>query len=162
VSPRPSHALRPLALAGGLALAGAFAIAPVAASPSSDRYVGATACGACHPAALATWRASGHAHAARPLTATELGRRACQACHATGDAPAAPAARPGVECEACHGAGVDYALADVMRDPSLARALGLRELAGAERRAALCTSCHTAAASRAPFDVEAAWRRIAH
>jgi hypothetical protein len=48
----------------------------------------------------------------------------------------------------------------VMRDPQLARALGLRELAGPERRAALCVTCH--AVGRAPFDIEAAWRRIAH
>jgi hypothetical protein len=128
-------------------------------SQASD-YVGADACGACHAEALQIWRRSAHASAGDPLTAGERERRACQMCHATGDAPAAPAVRPGVECEACHGAGAAYALDDVMRDPALARALGLVDLGAPGRRAALCLTCHEI--GRAPFDLDAAWRIIAH
>jgi hypothetical protein len=150
--------------AGALALpAGRIAAAAPAsvAAVAPPGYVGAAVCGSCHAEALAVWRASGHARAAAGLDAAERERRSCQACHGTGDAPAAPSS-PGVECEACHGAGRDYAAADVMRDPSLARALGLRDLATPAARAALCTTCHDAASSRAPFDLDAAWRRIAH
>jgi hypothetical protein len=129
-------------------------------APAAGGYLGADACGACHRAELASWRTSAHARASRPLSAEERTRRACQACHATGDAPAAPATWADVGCEACHGAGATYAADDVMRDPPLAEALGLRPLATPAARAALCLGCHDV--GRAPFDVEAAWARIAH
>lgn len=146
-----------LVLGLGLALAQADQPAAAAAEPP---YVGAMACGACHASALAIWQASAHARAAARLTAGERARRACQSCHATGDVPASPAAFAGVECEACHGAGRDYAPADVMRDPPLARALGLAELGSVEHRRALCATCHEV--GRAAFDLDAAWRQIAH
>ena len=44
----------------------------------------------------------------------------------------------GVSCETCHGAGRVYAQAYVMRDPELARAVGLVD--PGERT---CAACHT-------------------
>jgi formate-dependent nitrite reductase cytochrome c552 subunit len=44
----------------------------------------------------------------------------------------------GVSCESCHGPGLLYAARYVMRDPELARALGLVDVG--ERT---CAGCHT-------------------
>jgi hypothetical protein len=123
-------------------------------------YVGAEACGRCHPAAYAAWQASAHARAVERLGPSPEGR--CLACHTTGEAPAGPAFFAGVTCEACHGPGAGYAAEDVMRNPHLARAVGLRDLSTPARRAALCNTCHRAATRLAPFEPEGAYRRIEH
>jgi hypothetical protein len=121
-------------------------------------WLGADACGRCHPAALAAWQKSAHARA----TAT-LGKRpraACLSCHASGE----PGARDGgVGCEACHGAGAAYAASDdVMRDAPLARALGLRDLKA--DLAATCARCHRPGEGTRlqPFDAARAWTKIQH
>jgi hypothetical protein len=49
-----------------------------------------------------------------------------------------------------------------MRDPVLASALGLRDLATPAERKALCLLCHVESTSILPFDVEMAWLKIAH
>jgi hypothetical protein len=122
-------------------------------------YVGVEACGKCHAAALDSWKGSAHARAS---TAAVLGPRAsdpgCLTCHATGDGANARARLAGVECEACHGAGASYAFDDVMRDPTLARAVGLRDARTS------CARCHTAdsTTSPAPFDYATAWKKIQH
>ena len=126
------------------------------------RYVGAGACGACHPDELRAWRAGPHARRAAATLGDAVSRRACQTCHTTGDAPVGPAVFDDVQCEACHGPGVGYSPDDVMRDPALARALGLRDLSTPALRAALCAGCHRDALKLAPFDPVAAWQRIGH
>jgi hypothetical protein len=88
--------------------------------------------------------------------------RRCLGCHSTGEAPAGRPYFSGVQCEACHGAGAGYAADDLMRDPPLAAELGLRPLAAAEARAALCASCHHVTTRLAPFDPVAGWQRIRH
>ncbi len=80
----------------------------------------------------------------------------------TGDAPAGEAYDSGVGCESCHGAGAGYSPDDVMRDPPLARALGLRDLSTPAARAQVCIGCHRAATRLAPFDPERAWETIRH
>jgi hypothetical protein len=117
-------------------------------------WVGAAACGACHPRELAAWQATAHAQtrgrfAARPPAA-------CLGCHGTGEAPAGPAIAVEVGCEACHGAGAGYAEDDLMRDPPLAAALGLIAPRTAAARAALCAGCHARPTRGAPFDPTAA------
>lgn len=104
---------------------------------------------------------SSYVGAARSM-GQKSGDRRCQTCHATGAAPAGRPAFPGVQCEACHGAGRAYAEDDIMRDPPLARALGLAELSTPELRAAACARCHRAGTRLAPLDVEASWARIGH
>jgi hypothetical protein len=84
------------------------------------------------------------------------------ACHSTGEAPAGRPFYSGVQCEGCHGPGAGYAADDVMRDPTLSRNLGLRDLSTPEARKALCMSCHRASTRLAPFDSEKAYELIEH
>ncbi len=110
-------------------------------------WVGSATCGTCHPSQLAAWQATAHAR-----SVTRLGRTAgtarCLGCHGTGDAPAGKSYFAEVGCEACHGAGGHYATDDLMRDPVLARALGLVDVAVPAVRAAVCARCHAAASTR--------------
>ncbi len=156
--------MKALAIAAtlGLALvAGVVVAAADARAPHRSRFTGSEACGTCHAAELASWRETAHA---RPSVRLGDGakRRQCQACHTTGDAPAGRPAMPNIGCEACHGAGTAYAEDDLMRNPTLARELGLVDLSTPEARAAACAPCHATSTRIAPFDAEAAWQRIKH
>jgi Cytochrome c554 and c-prime len=144
-------------------LVGSLFGAGVALAAPAD-YVGEPACSGCHVAAQKAWMASAHARASSPEV---LGRQArngaCLSCHATGEGGAAARFLPGVQCEACHGPGVAYAAAeDIMRDPVLARALGLRDLR--KDPAAVCARCHRPEVSTraGKFDYARAWKRVAH
>jgi YVTN family beta-propeller protein len=69
----------------------------------------------------------------------------------------------GMQCEACHGAGSEYASADIMKDRTKAVAQGLRMSNKDD-----CLLCHRAKGSHdtvlqnRPFDVDLAWQAIAH
>jgi len=151
-------------------------VAGVAGASRKD-WTGSAACGACHPAELASWQATPHARtrerfAARPdpsridrfRSAAKQGSESpcgegppcgearCLGCHATGEAPAGPAIAVEVGCEACHGAGAAYATDDLMRDRPVALALGLADVAAPRARAAMCASCHRASTRSAAFD----------
>lgn len=115
------------------ALAVATLALPAAAQAAGDR-VGPEACKACHPAAYEAWRTGPHARALEALPAERRGDERCRSCHA----PDAADGIAGVSCEACHGPGRLYAVRHVMRDPELARALGL-----VEPSAKACLACHT-------------------
>lgn len=146
---------------GGFILA-LLAIVLIPASTRADRtdFVGAKACAKCHPTQYASWSRTAHARA----TAT-LGKRTqrrCLGCHSTGDAPAGRAYFPGVQCEACHGPGAGYHPDDVMRNRSLSRMLGLRDLSTPQKRAAVCNACHLAQTRLKPFDAAAAYQKIKH
>ena len=132
----------------------AFVVVAIGGQAHADRrdFVGSAACGACHPAELAAWKATAHARASDRLGASP---RRCFACHGTGEAPAGASYWPEVGCEACHGAGSAYAPDDVMRDPALARALGLRDVTAPAARAALCAACHRASTRLVPLDPSA-------
>lgn len=144
------------ALAPAIACLAAAVLAATAAAAPRD-YLGADTCGACHPAVLESWRKTAHARAA---AAEVLGNRtragACLVCHATGEGASPRALLPGVQCEACHGGGAAYAVRDLMRDPPLARKLGLRD------PMTTCARCHRTRTSARPFDAAAAWERIRH
>jgi hypothetical protein len=154
---RRTRALAGLALAVSALLAAALDL-PRAHGGRAD-YVGAQACKGCHAEAYAAWQQSAHAQSD---AAFRRGGAACLACHTTGEAPAGQPRFAGVQCEACHGPGAGYASDDVMRNPTLARLLGLRDLSTPAARAALCAECHGRATRLAPFDAEAAYRRIQH
>ena len=129
------------------------------ARASRADWTGSAACGACHPEELAAWQATPHA-----LTRARFPERPaalCLGCHGTGEAPAGPTIAVEVGCEDCHGAGAAYAADDLMRDPPVARALGLRDLSTPAARAALCASCHARPTTGRPFDPEAPVHPIA-
>jgi hypothetical protein len=145
------------------AAAGAAALCLVLArAGAATPYLGAAGCASCHADVQASWRRTAHARATASLSRAEAARPICRGCHATGEAPAGRSDLPGVQCEACHGPGADYAPDDVMRDPGLARLLGLRDLSTPQARAPVCMRCHVQGTRTTPFDPEAAWQRIRH
>jgi len=91
--------------------------APPAPAPANPAYVGAAACGACHPAQLRQWAASKHAKALASLQRKrqELNSE-CVRCHVTGygdsDGYRLGAVKGvdlgNVQCEACHGFGREH------------------------------------------------------
>jgi hypothetical protein len=149
-----------------LALIAPLVVALAIGRPRADAaradYVGTATCVSCHAAAGAAWAKSAHATAAASLGDAPQAR--CLGCHTTGDAPAGASWFAEVGCEACHGAGAGYAEDDLMRDPTLARELGLRDLSTPEARDRLCASCHRPAmrTKSTPFDPDTAWKAIAH
>ncbi len=96
--------------------------------------VGPETCKSCHPLAYEAWRYGPHGRGVDGLP--ESGRKdaRCMACHA----PDADKGLVGVSCENCHGQGRIYSQPYVMRDPELARAVGLVD--PGEKS---CAACHT-------------------
>jgi hypothetical protein len=133
-----------------LAIAIAAGVVTPAVAGRAD-WTGSATCGSCHPAALAAWQATRHATTATRLPAKPAGT--CLACHATGEAPAGPAIAIEVGCEACHGAGAAYAADDIMRNPELARALGLADVATPAARTAICAGCHAGTTRLTPAEL---------
>ena len=184
---RPSAALSILALL--IAATSLTAAGDYAGKPAKDPlYIGAQACGSCHTGPTAghqfeKWQLTAHAKAytslAQPesreivrlsgLTGDPYQLRMCLGCHATAseaeDWEKLPEFRPqdGLQCEACHGPGSEYASEELMRDPAKARAAGLMTPTKDD-----CRICHRPKGShdtvlaRKPFDIDAAWATIAH
>lgn len=115
-------------------------------------WTGSAKCGSCHPQHLAAWLRTPHATTAKRFLAKPEAR--CLACHGTGDAPAGVAIAVEVGCEACHGAGAAYAADDLMRDPPVAKVLGLVDLSTPAARAKACMACH-ARQTKSKFDPQA-------
>lgn len=124
------------------------------AAPPSE-HVGAEVCGACHPAAYEAWSAGPHARALSSLTSVQASDPACRSCHTL--APRRDASElAGVQCESCHGAGRKYAPEHVMRDPVLARLMGLEPI-----DASTCAGCHRPdTPSARPFSFVEAVQRV--
>jgi YVTN family beta-propeller protein len=103
------------------------------------------------------------------ITEQPLKARQCLGCHATAadaeDWEKAEGFRleDGLQCEACHGPGSEYATKEVMSDRNLAMMRGLKMPAKED-----CRVCHRAKGSHdrvlatKQFDIEQAWRSIAH
>ena len=143
-------ALASLAALSVVAVLATALLAERVAGAARRDWTGSAACGACHPKELAAWQATRHAMTRDRFPTRPESR--CLACHGTGEAPAGPTIAVEVGCEACHGAGAGYAPDDVMRDPPVARALGLAELSTPKARAALCAQCHGRPTRGTPFD----------
>lgn len=151
-------------------------------------FIGAQECGSCHDdpatgAQFSKWRLSAHANAyaalERPeskeivrlsgLTEEPTKSRQCLGCHATAseteDWEKAEDfnLKDGLQCETCHGAGSEYSPEEIMLDPKKAMMHGLKMPTKDD-----CLLCHRAKGSHdavlntKPFDVEKAWRTIAH
>jgi YVTN family beta-propeller protein len=161
----------PLPAAGG-------AMAPAG---SGHEFVGVRSCATCHQGPemgyqFSRWRMGPHARAYAVLAtpaATEIARTLgvdgdpqqspdCLACHATSTRGPGQGFREGhstadgVGCEACHGAGSDYAGEATMADRQAAIDLGMTADATAS-----CAACHDDAHGR-PFDLAAGLKRISH
>lgn len=139
-----SRAAHPAARLGAVLAMGLLAARARSAPAAPRDWVGSARCGACHPAQLEAWQATAHARRLAP----GRGAGRCAGCHTTGDWPAGDIVESVVGCEACHGAGADYAAEDLMRNPPLAIDLGLRELRTSAQREQLCATCHGAVTSR--------------
>ncbi|MCP4220992.1 MAG: hypothetical protein GY765_40560, partial [bacterium] len=130
-----------------------------AVSPSPGRYIGATACGRCHKGEdkgyiFSKWRLSPHADAYAVLgtpKAFDVAKKqevkgnpqkspTCLKCHATvypNRAEGGADMMLGVQCESCHGPGIDYAKESIMADPAAAKKAGL-----IRPTAKTCKGCH--------------------
>ena len=170
------------------ALAGCLLLPWLRGATQKPVYVGARVCGECHTGKaignqFSLWLNSKHSRAwaalARPEAkqiATISGLRQepqeaaiCIGCHA----PAGLAEdwekddtfrlEDGMQCEACHGPGSEYASEEVMRDPQAARKAGLK-MPGPDD----CTTCHIEKGShvavlKSPqLDIKQGLRTIAH
>jgi hypothetical protein len=121
-----------------------IALVLTVAVASDNEYIGAAKCKMCHKVSYASWLETPHAKAFDKLKPEEQSKAECLKCHATGDS----AEMPGVQCEACHGAGGGYKSMKVMKDPEAAKAAGL--LIPDE---ASCRKCHEGAPhDQAAFD----------
>ncbi len=103
------------------------------AAPPAD-VVGAEACKSCHPLAYEAWRSGPHARGLESLPEARRNDAGCRSCHA----PDVERGLAGVSCETCHGPGRVYSRPYVMRDPELARAVGL-----VDPGEKTCATCHT-------------------
>lgn len=119
--------------------------------------IGAARCGTCHPRIYAGWRSSPHARSMDGLSEREQADPTCRACHTLAPASDDPALA-GVQCESCHGEGSEYAPEAVMRDPRLARLLGLVDV-----DAGTCRACHEGVEARLePIDYARMLKAVGH
>ena len=112
------------------------ALVSVSAQAQDHEYVGAAKCKMCHKVQFGSWEATTHAKAtdeAKASTDREFSAD-CLKCHATN----ASEELPGVQCEACHGAGNDFKKMSIMKDVEKAKANGL-----VIPTQATCDGCHT-------------------
>jgi len=125
----------------------------------SSELVGSQSCRTCHARAFEIWQASPHARAGSRLGDAQMKSQSCGICHAPQlvHTPVSPRAESGVTCEACHGAGQLYSPSYVMRDPELARAVGLLDPGPNS-----CLACHRADVTLMPFDFNAKVKLIDH
>jgi ribosomal protein L37AE/L43A len=142
----------PLRRVWGVALSAAVLCS--AAALGAD-FLGPESCKACHADAYAVWSTSKHARSLESLTREQQKDPRCIACHAPNLIEQKVGA---VTCESCHGAGQYYVPSYVMKDPELARLVGL--LDPGERS---CRSCHDASSpSLRPFDFNAQLKAMDH
>lgn len=151
-------------------------------------YIGSQACGKCHDGPqmghqFSKWRLSAHAKAytalslpeAREITKlsgiTEEPHQAkmCLGCHATASEEEDWQRgeefhlEDGLQCEACHGPGSEYATKEIMKNKAKAMAYGLRIYTKED-----CLICHRVKGShdavlkRKPFNLDQALLTIAH
>lgn len=120
-------------------------------------FVGSAACGSCHPAQMAQWKGTGHAHAWATLVDRKRSMDSqCFACHVTGahhpQGPQTAIAATGltdVGCEACHGPGAAH----------IAQPSGTMKAGAAQER---CRDCHDNDQDEGRFDPVSYLPRVQH
>lgn len=151
-------------------------------------FIGVRGCSECHVGEamghqFSKWRLSAHARAyaslAKPeaVAIAELSgirekpqeAKMCLGCHATAaetedwERLEGFHLEDGLQCEACHGPGSEYAVREIMMNREEAMARGLRMI---DKES--CMVCHKTKGSHVavlnspPFDPAEAWQRIAH
>ena len=131
----------------------AVATVVLATSAMTGDFVGARACGKCHPSAYQAWKSAPHSRAHAALPKEKIKDPRCMRCHGNGDAD-----RGAVQCESCHGSGRYYAKRNVMKDTELSRIVGLEDVTEE-----VCRRCHTDAAPNVQtFNQERMWGHISH
>ncbi len=109
-----------------------FAGLPLASAQAT--YLGAEKCGKlCHKIQYTSWQTTPHAKAFADLKPADQAKAECIECHVTGGKKDLP----GVQCEACHGPGSNYAKLAIMKDKAKAVAAGL--VVPTEKT---CVKCH--------------------
>jgi len=101
-------------------------------------YLTADECGQCHPEQLEQWKSTPHAHALETLIDAQRVIQECLVCHSEANRRGQPyeqqgADQYGVDCAACHGAGLFHASMKGAKDTIVRKP--------AET---LCRRCHTA------------------
>jgi hypothetical protein len=100
----------------------------------SRTYLGADKCGRlCHKVEYTSWLKTKHAKAFDSLKPEDKAKQECVQCHITGG----KTDLPGVQCEACHGPGSEYAKLGIMKVRDKAVAAGL--VLPTEKN---CVTCH--------------------
>jgi hypothetical protein len=118
--------------------------------------LGPESCKSCHPEAYATWKASRHARATESLSPQARTDARCLTCHSPDEGQGGGVV--GITCETCHGRGEYYSAQYVMKDPELARLVGLED--PSEKS---CRACHDASSpSLKAFDFVEKLKLIDH
>ena len=119
------------------------------------KNLGPQQCASCHTQQTEEWQGHRHAKAFDTLPENERLNPLCLSCHA----PDPERREAGVTCEACHGAGSEYAVDHIMRDPYLRGFLGLKKV-----EVATCARCHQGAHTTKlkPVDVLKLWNQLHH
>ncbi len=162
-------------------LLAALLVGSIAAAAADHGYVGTKKCAMCHKGpkhneVFETWKEAKHAKAFEVLAdpraaevAAEMGVEGapqesgeCLRCHTTGygkgDLALKMLPADGVSCEACHGAGKDYAKKPIMKDLEKSVAKGL-----VEDPSTICVNCHDEKLAHVKeFVYEERWERISH
>lgn len=102
-------------------------------------YMGAHYCGTCHSEEYKIWSESPHARAHDILKNEHKNNPACLSCHATGALFKEQSFLPGVQCEACHGAGQYYANLHIKKDVELSKLLFMKRPVSESS----CLHCHS-------------------
>jgi hypothetical protein len=128
-------------------------------------YVGVKKCKTCHIKVYQTWKQTKHAGAFDKLNEQEKQDPKCFECHTTNK----DVSLPGVQCEACHGAGCTFSSATIMNkkkyeaDPEGQRKLAIEAGLIIQPNEASCKKCHNERSPHyKPFDFKKRYEEIKH
>jgi hypothetical protein len=128
-------------------------------------YVGVKKCKTCHIKVYQTWKETKHAVAFDALNEQEKQDPKCNECHVTGK----DVNLPGIQCEACHGAGSKFSSATIMNkkkyegDPEGQRKMALEAGLIIKPDEASCKKCHNERSPHyKPFDFKPRYEEIKH
>ena len=147
---------------------------------SAEDYAGIKKCRMCHMKIFKSWEQTGHAkafEALKPGEAVEAKQKAgldvqkdytqdaaCIDCHTTG-----PDNKPGIQCEACHGAGKGYSNSKIMNrskwkaDPEKQCAMAVEAGLVKSPDEKNCTACHNEKSpTYEPFDFKKRYEEVKH